>query len=332
MDKTEQANGTLDELYATELQPVLAELEAERRRVQAWSLVSAAVIAVVVVLLAGVVLLNNAEIGIFAVFILGFVGWGLWWLINHKRIQNYRSGFKQRVIGRLVSFLDPGLTYYPDDCITEQEFRASQIFRHRIDRYNGEDLIVGQLGATAFRFSEVHAEYKTSTIDAKGRRKTHWNTLFRGVFFVADFNKDFQGLTLVLPDATERWLGRLGQQLQDWGGLFQPGDLVRLEDPEFERMFVVYAQDQIEARYILSPSLMQRLVAFRQRMNEDISLAFVNSNVYIAILMGKNRFEPPFWGSANLALDDIRAHLEDIRLAEGVVAELNLNTRIWSKR
>jgi len=327
-----QNTSAIHDLYTTELQPVLAELETERRRVQTRVLISSAIIAIVVLLVGGGALLMNADVGIFALIVSIALGMGLWTLINNGRIQNYRRNFKQQVIGRLVSHLDPNLSYHPTGCISQSEFRASRIYRKRIDRYKGEDLIAGQLGATALRFSELHAQYKTTSTDSKGRRKTTWHTIFKGVFFVADFNKDFQGLTLVLPDTMEGWLGKLGQSLQDWGDLFQPGDLVRLEDPEFERIFAVYAQDQIEARYILSPSLMQRLVAFRQRMDVNISLAFVNSNVYIAIPTRKNQFEPPFWGSANLALEDIREHLEDIQLAQDIVAELNLNTRIWSKR
>lgn len=41
-------------------------------------------------------------------------------------------------------------------------------------------------------------------------------------------------------------------------------DVVRLEDPEFEKIFVVYSSDEVEARYILSTSFMERLVEFRK--------------------------------------------------------------------
>ena len=39
---------------------------------------------------------------------------------------------------------------------------------------------------------------------------------------------------------------------------------IELEDPEFMEHFRVYSTDQVEARYILSPSMMERLLAFRR--------------------------------------------------------------------
>ena len=41
------------------------------------------------------------------------------------------------------------------------------------------------------------------------------------------------------------------------------GELVKLEDPEFEKSFVVYSGNQTEARYILSTSLMRRILDYK---------------------------------------------------------------------
>ena len=46
---------------------------------------------------------------------------------------------------------------------------------------------------------------------------------------------------------------------------FSRPPLVKLEDPEFEKHFVVSGEDQVEARYILSTCLMQRLTDFRNK-------------------------------------------------------------------
>ena len=72
---------------------------------------------------------------------------------------------------------------------------------------------------------------------------------------MADFNKNFNGHTVVLPDTAEKILGKFGQSLQS---MSSRGELVKLEDPEFEKEFCVYGDDQVEARYILSPALMKR--------------------------------------------------------------------------
>lgn len=319
---------SLHQLYDTELQPVLAELERQRIRVWCWLLACG-------VGVLGVAAIANILFGQLGLAIGGItsgiaasIAIGLLW-------QQYRLRFKQDLIGRLVAYYDPEIVYLPKRGIEKQEFRHSQLYRHRIDRYRREDLVKGKIGATAFRFSEVHAQYKT-TSRSGGKTRTRWHTLFRGIFFVADFNKQFSGTTLVIPDQMERQWGKFGQQLQEWSAKLgiQPGQLVKLEDPEFERIFAVYASDQIEARYLLSTSLMQRLVRFRHRFNQPISLSFVSSNLYLAIPTRKNHFEPPpLWvGVGAIAIADLQAYLDDLNLAQEIIDDLNLNLRIWNKQ
>lgn len=319
-------------LYAQELQPILDELEQRRLRARNRALVSLAIIAPIALVLA-LLLIRWVEVLAIIVAVLAV---GAWFAVNHRLQSEYRSYFKAEVIARLVRLVDPNLSYAFLGGISQDEFRASGIYTQRIDRYRTEDRFQGKVGATAFRFSEVHAEYKTTSTDSKGRRKTQWHTIFRGLFFIADFNKHFQGQTFVLPDVAESTLGGLGRMLQGWGSKMdgRPGELVRLEDPEFERLFVVSSTDQVEARYILSTSLMRRLVEFRQELGQPVALSFVNSQITIAISTSKNHFEPPsIWrGAALLDQEGVAAYFKDVRLAEQIIEDLNLNLRIWSKQ
>jgi hypothetical protein len=322
----------LASLYAGELQPLLAELEQYRLRTRTRALIAAAAM-IPVALLA---LFAMRWIGTFAIFIAIAGGLVTWGLLTSGPIKAYRRHFKGEVLSRLVALVDPGLSYAAEAGIDRETFRASGIYRRGIDRYRCEDMFVGAVGATAFSFSEVHAEYKTTTTDSKGRTRTTWHTIFKGIFFVADFNKHFQGQTFVLPDTAESAMGGFGRWFQELGGKLdgRPGELVSLESPEFERLFVVHSTDQVEARYILSPSLMERLVALRNEVGAGLAVSFVNSCIYIAIPSSKNHFEPPsIWAaSAALDLDELKRYMADVRLAEELVADLNLNTRIWSKQ
>jgi hypothetical protein len=243
--------------------------------------------------------------------------------------KDYARSFKSAVIAPLIRFVDPALSYSPSQCIPQETFIRSRMFATKPDRYKGDDLVSGKVGATRISFSEVHAEYKTTHTDSKGHTHTEWHTIFKGLLFVGDFNKDFHGTTVVSPDVAERLLGRFGQKLQ---GLTFLSDLklVKLEDPEFEKLFVVCSHDQIEARYILSTSLMERIVRFRNKTGNDINLSFVGSRVFVAIPHTKDMFEPKVFQTL-LSFDMIREYFEDISLAVGIVDDLNLNTRIWAK-
>ncbi|NNJ09021.1 DUF3137 domain-containing protein [Chloroflexales bacterium ZM16-3] len=333
MPTTSHNQPSLAALYQGELRPILDELEQRRLRARKRALLSAAIIVPIAIVLALVLVRVIGPFGLIIPLAIGFIGWGF---LVHGAMQEYRSYFKSQVIARLAKVIDPDLSYMPGGGISEREFSDSEIYRHRIDRYRAEDRFSGRVGATAFHFSEVHAEYKTTTTDSKGNRRTTWHTIFRGIFFIADFNKDFQGQTFVLPDTAERALGGLGRMMQGWGSKIdgRPGEMVRLEDPEFERLFAVQSTDQVEARYILSPSLMERLTRFRNEIDAPVAIAFVNAQIYIAISTNKNYFEPPaLWRSgAALGQGDIEAYFKDVRLAEEIVEDLNLNLRIWSKQ
>jgi hypothetical protein len=182
------------------------------------------------------------------------------------------------------------------------------------------------LGKTAVEFSEVIAKHKTSS-GTGSDRKDKYTTIFKGIFFLADFNKHFQGHTVVLPDTAERMLGKFGQRLQR---MSSRGELVRLEDPEFEKEFCVYSDDQVEARYILSTSLMQRILEFRRKWNTKVSLSFRDSKVYIAIRMNRNLFETRLFKSI-VDYKFIEKNTYFLTLLTDIVEDLNLNTRIWTK-
>ena len=253
----------------------------------------------------------------------------IWALMCKHFAKGYRAEFKNKIIQKIVTFLDKSLTYHAQSCVAEGAFMSSGIFKKRPDRYRGDDLVSGKLGATQIEFSEVHSEYKTTTTDSKGHTRTQWHTIFKGLFFMGDFNKHFSGRTYVLPDTAEKLFGRLGQKLQSLSG--SHGELLNMEDPEFEKLFVVYGSDQIEARYILSTSLMRRIVDFKSKTGRKLYLGFVGSQVWVAIEFVRDLFEPRVFRTL-LNFEPIQTYFEDLQLALDIVEDLNLNTRIWSKQ
>lgn len=238
--------------------------------------------------------------------------------------KGYVTEFKTLVIQKIVKFIDEDLEYSKSGYIRESLFMLCQIFQKSPDRYRGDDFVSGKVGATKIKFSEIHAEYQSGS----GKNR-HWHTIFKGLFFVGDFNKDFTCRTVVLPDTAEKFFGRIGQKLQSLNKF--RGQLIKLEDPEFESFFVVYGSDQIEARYLLSTSLMKRIVDFKKKTGRKIYLSFVGSMIFVAISYTKDLFEPRLFKTL-LDFEPIREYFEDLQLAVAVVEDLNLNTRIWTKR
>jgi len=314
----------LQEYYDQVLLEDLNILESNRKKIVQKLLLAFASLFVLILLLAGVMLGTGSPVLMIpiSIFVSIFSGYAIYTYL----IRDYVRDYKGKIIGKIVSFIDNNLKYQPTGYVDENVYMQSELFPRRTDRYNGDDLVEGKLGETNVKFSELHTQYKTTSTNSKGHTQTHWHTIFKGLFFMADFNKSFKTKTVVLPDMAESLFGNVGTKLQSWNK--SHGELVKLEDPEFEELFVVYGEDQVEARYILSTSLMKRIVDFKKKTNKEIHLSFVGSKVFVAISYKKDLFEPKIFTSL-LDFQQINEYYNDLRLAIDIVEDLNLNTRIW---
>ena len=145
-----------------------------------------------------------------------------------------------------------------------------------------EDLFSGHYKASAFELYEGHLEQRHT--DSKGR--TRYTTVFRGQLIRLHFPREFLGVTIVRRDAGV---------FNVFGGGKADGrqlERVRLVASEFEKAFEVWSTDQVEARYLLHPVMMERLIALETALHgKRIRCAFENGDLLVAV-EGGNLFEP----------------------------------------
>lgn len=312
-----------------DLAPQFQKLESERRKVDRASLHFLGGCSVLLAIAAGVFFTSGIQLLAVppALLIVGsafiFVGAGLHHLTIGRAKKNYALCYKDVIVSELVSRISPDLMFEPSRGIAQSTFRASELHSHH-DRYESQDLVHGVFGRTQLSLAEVHAERSE-----RRRRKRRYVTVFQGLLLVADFHKHFQGRTFAFPDTAERSLGRLGRSLQAFTGP-RGTKLVQMEDSEFEREFAVYTDDQVEARYILSPAMMQRIMDTRRRFARDIRLSFKGSCLFMAIPYPASYLEPDSSIPAN-EVDQIKRMDQEVRAFLDIVNELDLNTRIWTK-
>jgi hypothetical protein len=314
-------------IYDNQLKEKLSELENNRKSIQKRYILCVVVVIGLIAFNYYLITLNfNEVLAIFSVF--GSVLFLIFYVYQtSERKKEYRSSFKSNVVAEIVNQINSEWQYQSDSHIGEDTYQRSGLFTHHYDRYSGDDFVTGKIDRTDFQFSELHTQYKQVTYGAKGQRHEQWITIFKGLFMHADFNKEFKGTTYVLPDTAERLLGRFGQSLQK---LSSRGELVKLENPEFEKRFVVYGSDQVEARYILTPTMMETMVNFSNRFNDSVYFSFVGSRVYCAISFSGDLFEPNIFRSG-VNFYDIKEMYHLFGIIESLIKEMNLNTRIWTK-
>ncbi|WP_222537199.1 DUF3137 domain-containing protein [Pedobacter polysacchareus] len=247
--------------------------------------------------------------------------------MNSTAVDQYRLDFKEKLIAQALKSIDQSLKIDPKRGLPENGFIKSLLFSRRPDKYHSEDLVEGNAGKTKFSFSEVKAHYKEVTNTKKGRQET-WHEIFSGVIFQADFNKHFKGATVVQTRT-------FGSSISDWFVSNVPllsgyDSRVKLESPEFEKTFTTHSSDQIEARYILTPLMMESICALNDRCKYSISLSFIENMVNIAFPLSKNYFEASLFKS--LLNDDLmRDDIDLVLHIYQVIDTLDLNTRIWGK-
>ncbi len=184
--------------------------------------------------------------------------------------------------GDTKNILMDGLTSYLEWSFTRDEFEPlspSEFQRLGLlpnyDRERYEDEMRGVIHGANFRMHEAKLERKRET--DKG---SEYMTVFRGVMMEIDFHRDFLGETIVLRDK-----GMFNRKAR------KKLKRVGLVDPKFEKIFECYGSDQVEARYLLTPVFMQRLVDLETQLNgKNLVAAFSGGALFIAV-DAPNQFE-----------------------------------------
>ena len=317
-----KSKSELTDYYYKALYPTLQELDKERKELR-FRIISVGIIYTILfafILFPTYSSFNDEDILVFG----GFAYVALGGIIYKFMIKDYTSVFKEKIISPLIDSLDEKLNYHKDLHISEHLFNRSKLFSSP-DRYSGNDLVKGEIQDTKIRFSDFHAEKRHK--NSKG--KDNWSTIFKGLFIVAEFNKNFIGETVVLPDTAQSTFGNLiGHWLQSKN--LSRDELVKMDDVEFEKKFVVYSDDQIEARYILSHSIMKKLVIFEKKFGHPLYISFVKNHIHMAINYNKDMFEPSIFTSL-LEYKVAMEYVDTLHLVSAIIEELKLNQRIWSK-
>ena len=221
----------------------------------------------------------------------------------------FRHSFKYQVVQVLVNWLEASLHFTPQGYVPQSHFVASQLFPGEIQRYRGEDLLSGELDGLRIACSEVKVSKKVGFSSKK-----KGSSLFQGVFFAISLAQSLPARVILYPRiATEQPLfSRRWQR-------------VKLEDPQFERHFNVYANDQVGARVLLTTSFMEQVMAMQARCDSTPYLSFVDQQLYIAMPSRKNRFEASLF-SSTLNPKALRQAIEEIDSVLDIIRALQLET------
>lgn len=226
-------------------------------------------------------------------------------------VWQYKKSIKKTIFPHIFSFFGEDFHYSPEDLVERKRIEPSGI----VPTYNR-----GILNEC----DSVRGSHKNVTLDivwahlkqGSGRSET---TVFKGIFIFLGMNKGFLGQTIVKRD----------RGLMNWA-IKKPEDLekVTLEDPRFEADFEVYASNQIEARYLLTPSFMERLQGLSHLFGgADIQASFYNQNLLLMIPLKKRYFSTGSIFQPATFTEEIQRILEEMNLIFKIIEELKLHEK-----
>ena len=307
--------------FITKVRPVLEELEEQRKhnlKKTAFLTVSIAILTSIVVLFIPTSAKFYAVA--FSVFLI-FLSMLISSSFGRRELD---SKYKELVVKKMVEQVNDeniACEYSRNGCANIDTFRRSSLFsQHPSERLSSEDSFCGRVGNSAFAFCEAKYSYCEECQDKEREKEV---VLFQGIQFEADFNKNFNGKTLVTHFCPEGVSYSRFKKVKN------------LENTEFCKKFSVYSTNDIEARYILSPALQERILSLNDSFvsnsitRNHLKISFFENRIFILIPSSKNNFEASFFKR----MDETRVG-SDYRVITSLISiieELNLNTRIWTK-
>jgi len=250
-------------LWTEKLEPWLAGLEADRVRYVRlrWNWTAAGTILSAVI--ACVMVFQRVEwVPIVMVMVIGpFLGY----MIGSHALH----AMSKRVKAELNTTIAPalGLAYSPKPYSPARFDRLREFgLLPSSDRRKFEDHFAGERDGCEFELYEAHLEQRR-----RSNKRTYYVTVFRGVIIRINFPRKVEGITLITRDQG------MFNGIQAFGRSLGGNKLERigLVDPTFEKAFEVYGNDQVLARYMLTPSFMERLLALETSLKgKNVRAAF----------------------------------------------------------
>jgi len=210
-------------------------------------------------------------------FVYSFISSIIWLSRNinfNKAIKYYKETYRDTVLEYLLKDYD--YTFEKDGKISGKIFDDSQ-FAGNYDDYTGCDKlsinIANDDGSKSDNYLTLcDLEVTEEVEDSDGDERTV--TVYKGVFGYIEFPFTFKCTLCINTKYNKK-----GSKLEK----------VVLEDINFGKKYGIYSSDQIEARYILTPVMMEKLLWIKSNF-KNVFITLVDNKMYVGF-PEKNMFE-----------------------------------------
>lgn len=225
-----------------------------------------------------------------------------------RSLKKYESSIKSQIFPKILNFLGNFEYLAKNEAINLDKYEKYGIIPS-YSRSSCEDYIRGDYKSVNIELFEARLQRK---------QKNGYYTIFSGLIVKLSVNKNFNGKTLIKTDK-----GSVGNWFSQ---AFNEFPRVHLEDPEFEKIFEVFSEDQVEARYLLTTSFMERLIEVRKIFQSDkMQCSFLDQSLLMLLPIDKDMFEPGPITEPEDFIDDSKNLLKEMHSIFNICDTLKLD-------
>lgn len=229
--------------------------------------------------------------------------------------KKFKSLVKKDLLPKILESLE-GISWCSGkETISDETIRKSQLFGSYNIREN-DDAFTGEYKGVTFKVSETNLSYESGS----GDDHTVSN-VFKGIIILIDSNKEIKAHTKIQPKMDKKteiictlllvflWGSLLYYAISSesyfisciflFSGTISIISLfshtnkeMNLEDPDFNKKYIVTTEDQVEGRYLITTGFMDRFKNLQTAFGtKNIKCAFFDNKVMFALHTNKDFFE-----------------------------------------
>lgn len=243
-----------------------------------------------------------------------FLGAFIFCIYYFKR-KNKKSGrrytledYKNYVIESAISDKVEDLVYEPYCGLPRGVYNSVHITKDG-DYYDSKDLITA-------KYHNIYFVQSNLKIENQGNNQSY--VYFYGKWIVIDYPKKFSG-TVTIMDKNYPYGVKKDKE----------SEKIELENPDFNNMFNIRADNSELAYYLLTPQLMEKLIVIKQNLKGKLALCFKDGYLHIGINDGVNSFVPDY--SAKSLHSDIAKFQAEFSLIAGLIETLEIDNSVYTQ-
>lgn len=239
-------------------------------------------------------------------------------LFSVKQSGNYRCAVKETIVKAVLVKTFADVYFNAKEGFSRDFIRSTELVPMG-NRYYTNDFLSGTYKTVKFRQADVHIQQHTQS-----GKTSSTVTLFKGRWLVYTFNKRFTGF-LQIRSNENRLFGN-SKPLR-WFSERPDTHKIKLENEQFNERFKIYASDEQEAFYILTPHFMEKLIELDDSLEGNLVVGFIDNEVHIALYNNRDAFEPSIFRPLDETYYQEIQH--DIDLIKMVIDDLTLDVSLY---